>query len=335
MLGRPRVEPKSNDTRKGTPRPRRAARLLVIVAAALVALPAGRAEGGTEDIVAVASRASSDYVRAKLPNGTFRPETYAFGQGGVWGGSRKDETIDKLTFMDVARTVAGPLAGQNFIPARDPNKANLLIMVYWGTTAAPEHASDSVAYQNLENAFNVLNAVPPPPPSQQGMAGSSNKGNMQASRAQTDQANSEIEMALTQTALENSRRDKVDLQNAAILGYDSEGLVGTDYGSGVKLTALRENRDDLITELEYDRYFVVLLAYDFQMVWKQKKHKLLWETRFSLMQRGHDFGRDLPSMAKYASRYFGQDSHGLVRDPLPEGRVDIGDLKTLGPEQEK
>jgi hypothetical protein len=44
----------------------------------------------------------------------------------------------------------------------------------------------------------------------------------------------------------------------------------------------------------------------------------------------HDFGRDLPSMAQYASRYFGQDSHGLVHDTIPLGEVDIGEVKSLG-----
>jgi hypothetical protein len=332
MSGRPQSE----SGRGGAQGARRSASLLILLGSILLALPAaGRANGGAEDIVAVASRASTDYVRPKLPNGKYREETYAFGEGGVWGGARKDETIDTLGFMDIARTMAVPLAAQNYVPAKDPNKANLLIMVYWGTTEAPENASDSVAYQNLTHAFDVLHAVPPQPPAGQGMAGGSNRGNMQASRAQSDQANAEIEMALSQTALENSQRDKVDLQNAAILGYDSEGLIGTDYGAGVKLTALRRSTDDLVSEIEYDRYFVVLLAYDFQKVWKQKKHKLLWETRFSLAQRGHDFGKELPSMAAYAARYFGQDSHGLIRDPLPEGRVDIGDLKSMGSEQDK
>jgi hypothetical protein len=50
------------------------------------------------------------------------------------------------------------------------------------------------------------------------------------------------------------------------------------------------------------------------------------------MQRGHGLGRGLPLMAKYASRYFGQDSYGLIRDPLPERRADIGDLKSAGAE---
>jgi hypothetical protein len=35
-------------------------------------------------------------------------------------------------------------------------------------------------------------------------------------------------------------------------------------------------------------------------------------------------------MAKYASQFFGQDSHGLVHRELPFGRVDVGPVKSLG-----
>jgi hypothetical protein len=76
---------------------------------------------------------------------------------------------------------------------------------------------------------------------------------------------------------------------------------------------------------------VIIMAYDFQKMWKQKQHKLLWETRFSIQQRGVEFDRQLPAMAMNASRFFGQDSHGLIRKDLPLGHVDIGELKTMGP----
>jgi hypothetical protein len=77
------------------------------------------------------------------------------------------------------------------------------------------------------------------------------------------------------------------------------------------------------------------MAYDFQSMWKQKKHTLLWETRFSVQQRGVEFDKQLAAMAKNASQYFGQDTRGLVHKELPVGRVDIGDVKTLGTVAEK
>jgi hypothetical protein len=40
-------------------------------------------------------------------------------------------------------------------------------------------------------------------------------------------------------------------------------------------------------------------------------------------------------MALYAAKYFGQDSHGLRHDPVPEGRVELGDVRNLGTVPEK
>src|SRR5580698_4450472 len=98
-------------------------------------------------VTSVASRASKDYVRTKLPDGSFQPESYAFGEGGRWGGQMSDATFDKLRFIDVARVIAAPLASQNYSPATDPQKTRLLIMLYWGTTALTDRPEESPQYQ--------------------------------------------------------------------------------------------------------------------------------------------------------------------------------------------
>jgi hypothetical protein len=268
-----------------------------------------RAAEGNEEITAVSSSASKDYVRAKLPDGTFQAETYAFGKGGHKTGSVRDETIDKLDFLDIARIIATPLARQNYLPAKDPDKAKLLILVYWGTTDVPESVSTSDGYQNYQNAISTSNAL---------------------MKTDPNMANALLNEAMTQVSLDNVQRDRIDMENARLLGYDSEDVIGTEYGRAIEKTALKGHRDELISEIEDNRYFVVLMAYDFQMLWKEKKNKLLWQTRFSIRKRGNDFGKTLPAMAQYASQYFGHDTQGLIRDPLPEGHVDIGESKTLG-----
>ncbi len=83
------------------------------------------------------------------------------------------------------------------------------------------------------------------------------------------------------------------------------------------------DRDDLYAEIRENRYFVVLMAYDFQVLWKQRRHKLLWETRFSISAHRNQFDKALPVMAQYASRYFGQASDGLLRMRVPEGNVEV------------
>jgi hypothetical protein len=125
---------------------------------------------------------------------------------------------------------------------------------------------------------------------------------------------------------ENWQRDQADMKNAMLLGYDTALAELDDVGA----TPQTRRRDDMITDIEESRYFVVLMAYDYQALWTQKKHRLLWVTRFSVRARGADFEKLLPSMVASASQYFGQDSHGLLRRPLPEGHVEIGEPKSLG-----
>ena len=285
---------------------------IAVLIGLLVSAGAGAAET-VNGVTAVSSRVSSDYARRRLPDGSFQPELYAFGKGGIWGGEISDATFDKLQFIDVARVIAGPLASRNYIPATDPAKTKLLIMVYWGTTAVPGPTSDSVALDQFSMA-------------QASLSQAMNRFNPAPSQVQ-DAAMSQWSEAMTLVDMENHQRDSLDLKNARMLGYDSEGLIGTDYGNNIRGTAFASKRTELIEE---NRYFVVLMAYDFQLMWKQKKHKLLWETRFSISERRNAFDRALPVMAQYASPYFGQDSKGLLRTRVLEGQVTVGEPRSLG-----
>jgi hypothetical protein len=300
---------------------------------AAAAMPLAAIADGDVAAVAISSRSSSDYVRSQLPNGSYQPETFAFGKGGVWGGTAKDATIDKVDFMEVARTIAVPLANQSYVSSRDPKATKLLIMVYWGSTHAPEHATNSIASQNLQIAnavalaantpqtahFNPADSMAPST-----MAQSSTTGYAIRSPEQIDMDNA-MTGAMAAVAAEDHARELADARNASMLGYDA----AWDEAVGYKGTPLDFRRKELADELEQDRYFVVLMVYDFQMMWKSKKTKLLWETRYSIRNRGNDFEKQLAAMTGEASKYFGQNTGGLVRKALPSGRVDIGEQRVL------
>jgi hypothetical protein len=283
--------------------------------------------------VAVAPRPSPDYARAQLPKDASQPETFAFGKGGVLRGTERDPTIDALDFMDIARTVAVPLAGQSYVPSRDPKATKLLIMVYWGTTDAPEHATESVASQNLaatsaaamaaSGALQMARFRPTDSmaPNQLIQTGANYAIN---SPAQID-LDGAFSGAMAAVAAENRDRDLLDARNASLLGYDTE----LDLAVAYRGTPLEFRRRDIVDELEHRRYFVVLMAYDFQMMWRKKKTKLLWETRYSVREQGNDFGKQLAAMTQEAAGYFGRNSGGLIRKALPEGHVEIGEQKVL------
>jgi hypothetical protein len=255
----------------------------------------------SEQLTSVSSRVFNGYVRPTNPDGSFRAETYAFGNGGMvsageggisvtniaamGGGSgvvTRDPTIDDVGFDSIARTIARPLGEQDFVPTRDAKGTDILIMVYWGRSVG----SDG---------------------DQNGM-----------------------------------RKDYVDERNAHLMGFDSERFIqdrvdfSTVFTGRTFRSMLLDNlHSSVLTALEVNRYFVILRAFDFQAAWKQKKVKLLWETRFSLSEREHDFEKELPTMAHTASKYFGQDTHGLIQASIPEGSVEIGDVRSLGNVQEK
>ena len=280
-----------------------------------------RAGDDVEGVTAVASKVSGDYVRTKLPDGSFQPEYYAFGEGGKWAGEISDITVDKLKFLDVAHTIAYPLGTQKYFPSRDPKATKLLIMVYWGTTAVPAPTFNTVAVDQFQAAAENLAKYSSISPSGRNPVGGG---------PLADAAISQWSAALLMLNMQNRQNDQLDFKNAHMLGYDASDLIGTERANYVRGTAFGADRDDLYADIRENRYFVVLMAYDFQLMWRQRKHKLLWETRFSISERHNQFDEALPIMAQYASRYFGQDSRGLLRARVPEGRVDVGEPRSLG-----
>jgi hypothetical protein len=284
--------------------------LLVGGTASLGALTAMRAADSVNGVCAVSSTVSKDYVRTRLPDGSFQPEYYAFGRGGVWGGEIRDATIDQLGFTEVAREIAPSLASQNYLPAKDPGKATLLLMVYWGTTAVPPRPEEDHGYQLYYQDLGEYQIL--------------------MSQGDVVDAYAVLSSGLHALNMANHERDLIDIRNAAMIGYDASGKIGTDYGRNIAHTALGVDQRDQVAEIEENRYFVVLMAYDFQLMWKQKKHRLLWQTRFSISERHNQFDQALPVMAQLASRYFGRNSDGLSRARVPEGRVEVGEPKSLG-----
>jgi hypothetical protein len=284
-----------------------------------------------DEAVAISAQKSPDYVRERQADGTYKPETYAFAKGGIWR-STEAATKDDADFMDVAHTVAYPLEAAGYVPTQDPNHTRLLIVVYWGTTTTANGPTQSVGSQSLQMANEAAMAANHPQiatfrggdnwaPAQ--MAQSSTIGYAIRSPDQLD-ADAALSGALAQVSAENAERDHVDLTNARLLGYD-RWWESTTEGRG---TALEQRRQDLVNEIEAPRYFVVLMAYDFGKLYKEKQTKLLWETRFSVRERD-GFSDHLAGMAQAARAYFGRSTATLVHAPLPEGHVNVGPLKEL------
>jgi hypothetical protein len=278
------------------------------------------------EVEAIASKTARDYVRKELPDGTFQPETYAFGKGDNMSGARVDATADSLDFMAVARAVSVPLAEKRYLPTQDPKATQELIMVYWGTTRAPESATESNSHILAQQANDMR---------QRALLTGSFSGNTAApasvaavgQKEVLAEADNAVLVANLGVQQENQRREDQDMKTATLLGYDSWWVSANAAMDG---TAMGLRKADMRAELEEDRYFVVLTAFDYQMLANKKKSRFLWEVRFSIREHGNQFDRRLPAMIALASDYFGRDSQGLHHVDVPEGKVEIGPVRSLG-----
>jgi hypothetical protein len=82
------------------------------------------------------------YERVKGPDGKFGPETIAFHEGGLYDENlTRDPSIESITCEEIAKSIAPALAGQGYIAATDVEKTDLLLMVYWGTTATDKNSA--------------------------------------------------------------------------------------------------------------------------------------------------------------------------------------------------
>ena len=243
----------------------------------LSVLCAGAGAAEVRGFAMVSAHTYEGYTRTIQADGSYVPETYAFGNGGRWDIAMVDKTIDDLSFIEIGRTIAGPLADQGYLPAKDPRSTKLLIVVYWGTSSgsaeAPQFKIPTMTGNYVVGAMAEVN----------------------------------------------------DTLNARMLGFEMPN----------RADSFKHDPLNLLEEVEANRYFVGLVAYDFQALWRHKVRKVLWVTRYSIREHRNQFDVALPEMTKYAAQFFGQDSHGFVARKLPEGHVDVGPSKILGTEGER
>lgn len=263
--------------------------------------------------VAVFAQVFNGYKRTQLPDNSFKPETYTFGEGGCWTRPVTDAENKEMTFLRVAQAVATPLGRVNFVPSRNAKETDLLILVFWGATSGTRNNRDPGGAISQAGSAGSAYA----------MAQDTDRGST-ASQPSAATAAAEIAYndAVTAMLVDGAQRDKIDSENARILGY-------TEVLDRAKFAAHMSFAQDIMSDVANNRYYVVLHAYDFKTAVKEKKLKPLWTARISMDENGNNFGRSLDHMLRSAAPYFGQDSDGLHREANREGRVEIGPAKVV------
>jgi hypothetical protein len=125
-------------------------------------------------------------------------------------------------------------------------------------------------------------------------------------------------------------RDELDFKNAAMIGYSASGLIGTDEGNYLKHTALGIDQRDEVNEIEQNRYFVVLMAYDFQLLWKERKAQAPMGNTVQHRRTAQRFRQGAPGDGAIRFSIFWRAHQGARENAGAEGQVDIGEVKSLG-----
>jgi hypothetical protein len=280
--------------------PLRCTRLLAGLALSLVSAGALRAD----ETVAISSTASPAYVRTKGPDGQLAPQTYLITKGRFFGGQTAEKTLSSLKFEDVLKTLAPSLAKQNYFPTKDTATADLVIMVHWGVTEIYE---DPRGAQNSIEALNQRLAEVNAAVADTGIA---DPGALNISQAEAG------DTAQSQAA--TTRR------NAALLGYDRA------LSREQQKTVASVEEQTMMMELNEERYLIVLMAYDYKFMQKEKKPRLVWVTRLSVRSPGTNFLEAIPVLARAGSDVFGRELPGLTRVSVAPGKVKIHELEVLG-----
>ncbi len=263
---------------------------------------------GKTDAVTISATSAPGYVRPTDEKGKPVPESYVFLQGEYLGGGTADGSLDRMSFDTLTRTLAVNLAAQEYYPTKDAASANLLIRVFWGATIIQDDPQRALAMEALNTAL----------------------GEYSATYAATETGDTgDINVAMEQIGSGQEFAQNAALRNASLLGYRRalDRLSRKAMPSPEELT--------LRTELSEERYFVVLMAYDYQFMMREKKPKLLWVTRLSMRGPGNNFTEALPALALAGAEVFGRSLPDLQRVRVNERRVEVimSDLKILGIEE--
>ncbi len=258
--------------------------------------------------IAVSATAIADYVRPTDPAGGPRPESYVFAEGRFFDGTTVDSGLVKTTFADITRTLSANLAKQHYFPASNAGSADLVIMVHWGTTTIYEDPNRQFDIENVQAAAAAYNASV-----DAGTPADRNAMNMAMDARATAQA---------------SVADSIQ-RNAVLLGYNR--VLEKEH------RALQPTNAEITmsNELNEERYFVILMAYDNHLRTKDHKSKLLWVTRLSVRSPGNNFVEALPALAQVGANVFGRHVDDLVRVKTPITSVRLGELEVIGPVEDK
>ena len=260
--------------------------------------------------VFVDSEASVIYNEHKESENGETYETYVFIEGNFYGGDINDKSLRNVTFEELVGTIGDSMKQRNFYPSASADQGDLLVVVHYGLMSVPQDLGDLFQLE-MDDPYG---------------------------EQPFDEDDEDGEEQIVEDPLINDTYFN-DLKRLSELSHNNQaGMSNIKLGIGRALK--RRNIStaeefDLRAELEAERYFIILMAYDYKKLRSTKKQELLWTTRFSVPSLGTNFENAYPALARAASSYYGSslDKYVTTSTHFGTGNVDIQDLETVGIEE--
>lgn len=256
--------------------------------------------------IIVAADADEDYVKHSE---SLEYQTYHFVEGQYFGGTTRDKGMETMGFIDIAKSLATALEKRKFYPEPDPHLGDLLIMISWGRTDRNFDLRETLGID-----------------SQNDMLSDSAKDRIGSNDMPTDAMAKAIfnHEALSSAAesMFKTRFSKSKTSAFALLGLERgiEDVYGKDLAEEA---------------LDTERYFVVVNAFDYQHLLKEKELKQVWFVKYNCRAIGVGFENAINTMNRAVSGTFGVKLDKLVKfRGDTEGSAELGEVEVVGTEEE-
>ncbi len=254
------------------------------------------------NFVTIKAFATEEYLKERASNKDKKIQTYQFMKGRHFKGKSRDKGVEEISFNDLVGDLAQHLVKQDFYPNPKLGEGDLLIMVHYGATDYEEDMMDLMGMVNLGDITNA------------------DLGNIEIGSAEAFDLSGSLNSALGMQQAINSGGPITRQEKAQILGldgiYDKPSHMTSDYGYEQMMRKAR--------------YFVVLMAYDYQLFRKKDEAKLLWSTRYNIRTPGQSFETAIKEMNIVASDYFGKNFKKLTRKRSDDkSSVEIGEIEVI------
>ena len=256
--------------------------------------------------VVLKAQASEDFVKARALDPTKKIQTYQFMKGNVHIGFTSDPKMKTVPFEGILHDLALNLQKEGFYLHKDKSKGDLLIVVHYGVTDVEISYEEFMGYSS-EADYGLTDEV-----------FSAGAGGEAIDFATIDAINSaSFNLGSSATGASANRQGE----------YYKAELLGMERAYSDKISSTEEH--DLKSMLAEERYFLVLMAYDYEK-FKNAEAVLLWSTRYSVRTLGQSFEEAIKDLNFIASDYFGKNIDGLTKHRVTdESRVEMGEIEVL------